>query len=251
MLDPAPFLDLLKSEFESREEVSQPLYKKLQRGIRKAVEEGLINEKDALPSERDLAANLGVSRITVRRAVTGLAESGLLTQKRGAGTFVSPRVEQLLSRLTGFTEDMAKRGMKSDITWLDRSVGTASPHEAEMLNLQTGAKVSRLYRIRSAEGVAMCLEYACLPNNLLPDPNKVDRSLYDYLGKHAGRPVRAKQKIRAELFDMEHAHLLGVQTGSACLYIERQSFLADGTAAEFVRSHYRGDSYDFLAELHL
>jgi GntR family transcriptional regulator, N-acetylglucosamine utilization regulator len=251
MLDPGPLLDLLKTEIIGQEEVNQPLYKKLKRGIHKAVDDGLIDVDESLPSERDLASSLGLSRITVRRAVTELAESGLLIQRQGAGTFVNNRVEQPLTRLTGFTEDMTARGMQTDITWLDRSVGIASPHEAQMLNLEIGAKVSRLYRIRSAEGVAMCLEYACLPNDLLPDPGQIGQSLYEYLEQHAGRPVQARQKIRAELFDMEHAHLLGVQPGSACLYIERQSFLADGTPVEFVRSHYRGDSYDFIAELQL
>lgn len=252
MLDPVPFLNLLKSEISGQEEISQPLYKRLRRGIQKAVDEGLVSSDEALPSERDLASSLGLSRITVRKAISGLAEGGLLTQKRGAGTFVNgDRVEQPLTRLTGFTEDMMARGLTTEIAWLDRSIGTASPHEAEMLGLDTGENVSRLYRMRSAEGIPMCLEYACLPVEYLPDPNLVDGSLYEYLEQTLGRPVQAKQKIRAELFDMQHAHLLGVQPGSACLYIERLSFLADGTAVEFVRSHYRGDSYDFVAELQL
>lgn len=251
MLNPAPLLDLLKSEIASHSETSISLYKKLQRGIQKAIAEGIINADEALPSERDLASSLGVSRITVRKAITGLAESGILTQKRGAGTFITKRMMQPLSNLTGFTEDMAARGMQTDIVWLDRSVGTASPHEAQMLKLEPGAQISRLYRVRTAEETPLCLEYACLPNVFVPKPLDVTQSLYKYLERHGKKPVRATQKIRAELFSIEHAHLLGVQPGSACLYIERQSFLSDGTPVEFVCSHYRGDSYDFIAELNL
>ncbi len=251
MLNPVPLLDLLKSEIAESDEVSTPLYKKLQRGIHKAIDENVINADEALPSERDLASYLGVSRITIRRAITGLAEDDILTQKRGAGTFINSRMVQPLSNLTGFTEDMAARGMETDIQWLDRSVGTASPHEAKVLKLISGTKVSRLYRVRTAEGTPMCLEYACLPSHFVPVPKDITQSLYGYLDKAGNKPVRASQIIRAELFSIEHAHLLGVEPGSACLYIERQSFLADGTPVEFVRSHYRGDSYDFIAELNL
>ncbi len=251
MLNPTPLLDLLKAEVASIDEINLPIYQKLQRGIIRAVNSGLISTDESLPSERSLASSLGVSRITIRRAITGLAESGILSQRRGAGTFVSKRMEQPLSQLTGFSEDMIRRGMTTTTTWLERSIGPASPHEIQMLNLQPGADVSRLYRVRNADETPLCLEHACLPVAFLPDPTEVTQSLYDFLAQSGKRPVRAIQKIRAELFSIEQAHLLGVPLGSACLYIERQSFLADGTPVEFVCSHYRGDSYDFIAELNL
>ncbi len=228
-----------------------PLYKQLIKGIRRAMDEGTLGIDDALPSERDLATSLGVSRITVRRAVRGLVEEGLLNQRQGAGTFVSSRVEQPLSELTGYTEDMAARGMAPGVEWLQRSIGTATPDEALVLELSPGAQVARLYRLRTADGRPMCLEYATLPVTYLPDPEKVENSLYSYLDTMGIRPVRALQTLRAELFGIEQARLLSVQPGSACLYIERRSFLADGSAIEFVCSHYRGDSYDFVAELQL
>jgi GntR family transcriptional regulator len=86
---------------------------------------------------------------------------------------------------------------------------------------------------------------------VLPDPCTVTASLYTELERLGKRPVRALQRLRAQLFDVEQARLLDVQPGTPCLYIERRSFMADGEAVEFVRSHYRGDSYDFVAELRL
>ena len=245
------FVDAVRQAVEFDGAQGLPLYRRLQRGIRHAIDTGAIGQEDALPSERDLATMLGVSRITVRRAVQELADEGLLSQRQGAGTFVTPRVEQPLSQLTGYTEDMTARGMTPTVQWLNRSVTTASPDEALALNLSPGSKVSRLYRLRFADNRPMCLEHATLPHKYLPDPQAVDQSLYAALDENGCRPVRALQRLRAELFSPEHATLLGVQPGSACLYIERRSFLADGASVELVRSHYRSDSYDFVAELQL
>jgi GntR family transcriptional regulator len=242
---------LLRQEIGGDDENPTPLYKRLLTGLRRAVETETIGADQSLPSERDLASSLGVSRITVRRALRELVEEGLLTQKQGAGTFVNSRVEQPLTQLTGFTKDMAARGMNSHTEWLDRSIGNATPDEALALDLPPGAPISRLYRIRYADGKAMCLEFAVLPRDILPDPLVVEESLYNELDKSGNRPTHATQRLRAELIEIEHARLLGVVTGSACLYIERRTSLPDGRVVEFVRSHYRGDSFDFIAELKL
>ena len=97
----------------------------------------------------------------------------------------------------------------------------------------------------------MCIEQATLPREVLPDPTIVEDSLYVELEKSGQRPVRALQRLRAQLLQFEQARLLHVEPGTPCLYIERRSFLGDGRPVEFVRSHYRGDAYDFVAELRL
>lgn len=243
------FIETVRQAVEVDFGKGTPLYRRLQRGMRHAIEAGAISQDDALPAERDLAQQLGVSRITIRRAVQELAGEGLLSQRQGAGTFVTPRVEQPLSQLTGYTEEMTARGMRPSVHWLKRTVATASPDEALALNLSPGSKVSRLYRLRLADDRPMCLEHATLPHRFMPDPQAMDQSLYAALDENGCRPVRALQRLRAELFSTEQADLMRVPEGSACLHIERRSFLAEGTSIEFVRSWYRGDSYDFVAEL--
>lgn len=247
--DTATLMELLRRGSRLDSDNPTPLYQRLQQGIRLAVRDGAVAEEQALPSERELATGLGISRVTVRKAIAGLVAENLLVQRQGAGTFVSPRVEQPLSQLTGFTEDMHARGRTPGLEWLDRSSGTATPQEANALALAAGAPVSRFYRIRTADDKPMCLEHATVPAAVLPDPQAVANSLYAALERAGLRPVRATQRLRAALFSIEQAHLLGVPPGSACLYIERRSYLADGRPIEFVRSHYRGDSYDFVAEL--
>ncbi len=241
------FIDVVRAAISG--ESATPLYRRLERGIRNAVDDGCLGTDDALPSERDLANTLGVSRITVRRAVRALVDDGLLTQQQGAGTFVSSQLVQPLSALTSFTEDMSARGMVPGAQWLDRSISAATPDEVAALDLHQGAQVTRLYRLRTANERPLCVEHTALPSAYLPDPDSVDVSLYELLSERGFRPVRARQTLRAELLNIEQARLLTVPTGSPCLHIERLSFLADGTPIEFVSSYYRGDSYSFAVEL--
>ncbi len=244
-------LEALKAGLSSAADNPTPLYQKLQRQLRRLIDDGLLPASEAIPPERELASGLGLSRITVRKAVRGLVEEGLLTQRQGAGTFVVPRVEQPLSRLTGFSEDMRSRGLRPTVEWLDRSTGQASPEEAVALNLSPGAEVSRLYRLRCADGRPLALERATIPRAFLANPGAVKSSLYEVLAAAGHRPVRALQYLRAELLDEEYARLLGVPAGSAALAIKRYGFLSDGRPVEYTRSHYRGDSYDFVAEMQL
>ena len=255
----ARLIDHVRSEAGLERKSATPLYLRVQRGIEQAIEAGMVEVNDALPAERELATALGVSRVTVRNAVRALVEKGLLVQRHGAGTFVASRVEQPLKQVTGFTEDMKERGMVADVQWLDRSTGLPTPDECDHLQIAPDQPVSRLYRLRLADGKPMCLEHAVLPQTVLPDPLAVENSLYTWLEEHHRRPCRAVQKLSARLLDVSHAHLLGVPTGSPCLYIERQSFVSpedksdsgDDQVIEFVRSYYRGDSYEFVAELNL
>ena len=87
-----------------------PLYQQLQRGLRDALDKRVLGPDDALPPERDLAEELAVSRITVRKAIDALVDEGLLIRRQGAGTFVCARVEKNFAKLTSFSEDMRARG---------------------------------------------------------------------------------------------------------------------------------------------
>ncbi|BCA60848.1 GntR family transcriptional regulator [Sphingomonas sp. HMP9] len=226
-----------------------PLYLQLQELIRNAIGEKLLVQGNAIPAERDLAIEYDVSRITVRKAIGGLVEEGLLTRRRGAGTFVAGRVEKSFSKLSSFSEDMAARGRTSSSSWISRSAGQVNPEEAMALGLSPGAAVFRFNRIRYADEEAMALEFSTIAGYCLPSVEVVDDSLYTALENAGSRPVRALQRLRAVPFGGEHARMLGVDAGHAGLLIERRGFLRDGRAAEFTRSYYRGDAYDFVAEL--
>ena len=231
-----------------------PLYLLLKRSIEDAVRRGVIGPGDALPSERDIASQADISRVTVRKAVQDLVRSGVLVQRHGSGTFVAPRlerVEQSLSRLTSFTEDMARRGMRVRSQWLDRGVYPPSPDEMMVLGLSSKESVARVSRLRIADDMPLAIERAALSAQMLPDPAAVGSSLYAALALHGCRPVRAVQRISAASLGEADARLLDVPTGSASLNIERISYLSSGKVIEFTRSIYRGDAYDFVAELRI
>ena len=226
-----------------------PLYRQLQRLLRGAIQEQVLGPDDALPAERDMADELGVSRITVRKALDGLVAEGLLTRRQGAGTFVAARVEKSFSKLSSFTEDMISRGRTPHSTWLSRSAGQVTPEESLTLSLSPGAAVYRFNRIRYADGAPMALEYSTVPAFALTGPEAVEASLYEALEATGHRPARALQRLRAVLFSEEQAELLAVRPGDPGLLIERRGFLRDGRVVEVTRSYYRGDAYDFVAEL--
>jgi len=231
-----------------------PLYLQLKRWIEEAVQTGAVKPGDALPSERDLAVKADVSRVTVRKAVQHLVRDGVLIQRHGSGTFVAPhnrRVEQSLSQLTSFTEDMARRGMSVRAVWLDRGLYAPSPEETITLGLSAGERVARISRLRLSGETPLAIERAALAQSILPDPEAIESSLYAHLDRRGNRPVRAIQRIRAENLGEADAKLLEVEAGAAGLNIERISYLASGRVIEFTRSIYRGDTYDFVAELRL
>ena len=228
----------------------QPLaYLRLRRAIRTVVEHRDIEPGQALPSERDLSQALGLSRVTVRKAIAGLVEEGLLTQRHGAGTFVAERIVKPMSRLTSFTEDLRARGLNPRSEFFERGIGEVTPEEAMAMNLSPGAAVVRLHRVRYAGDEPLAIERSAVPLALLPDPGLVEDSLYEALDQLGNRPTRALQRLRAVILGPAQLRLLRLPTGSAGLNIERRSFLDDGRIVEFTNSWYRGDIYDFVAEL--
>ena len=228
---------------------TQPLYQQLQRALREAIESRLLAPDDALPAERQIASELAVSRITVRKAIDGLVEEGLLVRRQGSGNFVASRIEKNFAKLTSFSEDMRARGRTPRSEWLKRLQGSVTPEEALALRLSPGAPVFRFHRLRFADDVPMCLEYATVSAACLPKLEAVHSSLYEALEKAGNRPVRALQRLRALLLNGEQAKLLHAREGDAGLLVERIGYLRNGDAVEYCQSYFRGDTYDFVAEL--
>ncbi|MEL6465605.1 MAG: GntR family transcriptional regulator [Pseudomonadota bacterium] len=231
-----------------------PRYVQLRHRLEAGIETGVLPPNSSLPPEREIAEITALSRVTVRKAIQELVREGLIEQRQGSGSFIREpmnRIEQSLSHLTSFTEDMAQRGKDTTSRWLERGLFVPTTAEMVALDLPEGAEVARIYRLREAGGHPMALERAALPLDILPNPLAVTTSLYEVLEKSGRRPIRAIQKISAINLEAREAELLSVAEGAAGLSIERTSYLASGRVAELTRSLYRGDAYDFVAELRL
>jgi GntR family transcriptional regulator len=227
-------------------------YQQLQRHISAAILSGDLAPDDQLPPERELAEIAQISRVTVRKAVTLLVADGLVEQRRGAGSFVrsaAPKLEQSLSSLVSFTENMLVRGKTSTSTVLSRGLFAPSPQEILALGLSSQDSVSRINRLRRTNDVPMAIELSSLPKDILPDPNDVETSLYAVLRKNGCAPTRAVQRVTAINLEQHDAELLKLPEGSAVLKIERTGYLATGRPIEFTSGLYRSDIYDFVSEL--
>lgn len=227
----------------------QPLYLQVKQAFRHAIESSHYQANEAIPPERQIAEELNVSRITVRKAIDGLIKEGMLFSRQGSGTYVRSRIEKNFAKISSFSEDMRSRGRVPSSSWIARTQGLVSPDEALALNLSPGTPVYRFHRLRYADGVPLLIEYATIVAEYLPSLDVVDNSLYEALSTHGNRPVRALQRLRALLLDEKKAQLLKLNAGEAALLVERIGFLRDGRAVEFCQSYFRGDTYDFIAEL--
>lgn len=237
-----------------RSETSGPRYVQLRRRIEEGIASGILASDAPLPPEREIASLTELSRVTVRKAIQDLVAKGAVVQRQGSGSFVTGevhKVEQSLSQLTSFSQDMERRGFSASSTWLERGIFLASPEEVAVLALAADASVARIARLRKADGQPMAIERASLPLDILANPTQVTSSLYQVLDQGGNRPVRAQQKISAINLGGHDAALLGVAAGAAGLRIERVSYHSCGRVIEFTRSLYRGDAYDFIAELRL
>lgn len=226
-----------------------PLYIQVADKLANGIVDGAWRANEALPSERILADTLAISRVTVRKAIEMLCERGMLVRRRGSGTYITPKLEQPIARLTGFSEELKLRGFAAGSHWIERETGLATPLESQSLGLAPGNTVARLKRLRSADGVVMAIETSTIPAAYMPDPYGVTDSLYNYLEGHGAMPTFARQHIRAVIATPEQARLAGIEPGAAMLHIARVSYLESGAAVELTHSYCRSDYYEYVAEV--
>jgi GntR family transcriptional regulator len=242
-------MSALKFEFAADAGAASPLYLQLAQKLSQAIRDGLYLADEALPSERVLSETLGLSRVTARKAIDRLVEQGLIIRRQGSGNYIAPRLEQPLSRLSSFSEELQLRGFKPSSRWVSRCLTSAAPDEQLSLGLAMGARVARLERLRLADAVVMAYEVSLLPEAVLPDPMALGSSLYQHLDASGMTPVRALQHIRAINADGKLAKLLEIPLGQAVLFITRVGYLEAGQAVELTHSYCRSDYYDFVAEM--
>lgn len=209
---------------------------------------------DLLPTEKDLQEQFDVSRATVRQALDMLVNEGLIYRQRGRGTFVAePVIEQGLSRIISFTEDMRQRGLEPGTRLLEVSLNPATEDVAEQLDVSAGEELAYIKRLRLADDKPMSLENSYLVHRYCSgvlESYDGSQSLRALLEMEFGlRLVRARQTIRAVIATGELAKQLDIDLGAPLLYIRRITYDATKRPVELLKTYHRGDRYVLYNEL--
>lgn len=231
-----------------------PLYLQLQSRLRTMIRIGKLAGGVALPSERVLCQRLAMSRMTVRRAVEALVDEGLLERRHGSGTYVRPeRVRQAIDRVLGFADEMRLSGKEAGSRLVEFSRIPAPAQVARALRIAEGAAVSRIVRLREADGRPLALQAAFLPPRFEPftlEHLLANGSLYaTFAAVYGVSPSAAHQTVTARLPSAQEARLLQIEVRSPVLATERTTVDADNAVIEHVCSAYRGDAYQLELDL--
>jgi GntR family transcriptional regulator len=227
---------------------SIPLHTQIQSFLREKILSENLASDAPVPSERELAEELKVSRMTVRQALTVLREEGLIYQKRGKGTFVSSLKMDIHTRnLDGFSDEMKRRGMRPKSRLLKLARAAGSTEVVKKLQLEAGSEIFCLERLRLADEMPMSLETTYLPVKLFPKLDKYDfekQSLYQILEKKYGfKMYSAAEDLEAAVSDAATSALLEVKKNSPLLIVYRTVFVEGNLPIEYTKSVYRADRY--------
>jgi GntR family transcriptional regulator len=233
---------------------SIPLYYQLENILREKIISGEYGPGDPFPTEDQLVQSYKVSRITVRQALSALEKDGLITRKRGKGSFVTQSQTHLEPmRLTGMIEDIIAMGIKTKTRIINFGFVRPPKKVSESLKIDEDAKVLRIERIRSIKGEPISYTISYVPSDLGKKINIRDLTVHPLLNileyKCKVKIVRGSQIIEATVADSRVASFLEVMTGAPLLKIERVVFDAKNRPVEYISILYRSDRYHYSVDL--
>ncbi len=229
----------------------RPLYRQVRDVLVRRIAEGVWQAGQVLPSEPEIAADLGVSQGTVRKALDEMTAENLVVRRQGRGTYVAKHEDaRILFQFFKLVPDSGKRTFPdSRVLAVGRSV---DPDAARALGLRSRDAVFEIERVRSLHGKACVLELIHLPAKLFPrlDERELPNNLYELYAAQFGVVVgRASEKLRAVPAGAREAELLGVAVGTPLLRVDRTAFSIDGKLAEWRVSWCRTERVHYLSDL--
>lgn len=238
-------INLLQIDYSS----PQPIYMQLISQIKSAILQGEWLAGEAIPTERDLAKSLGISRGTVRKALQELITEGLIIQAQGSGTFIAPKLVPSLLTLQSFNEIAKTQDYQPQHHVLTNMTRVPTAIEAQVLGIALTRDICEIVRVQSINQVVVSLQKAVLS---LPDSyiNMADQtSLYQYLDAIGYTVAYATQSFRGAVADDYLASHLHVAIGTPLLFVIRKGFTQQNVAIEYTYSWYINDYCDFTIEL--
>jgi GntR family transcriptional regulator len=238
----------------SRFTVAIPLYIQIAEVLLDRIESGELEPDDRLPSERELSEQLGVNRMTLRRALRMLEGQGLLARRQGDGTYVAqPKIERQAAQLVPFTQGMERRGYSPGAKLITFEKLLAEAAVARKLEIPVSAPVYFVRRLRSLNQKPVMLERFTVPAHLFPGFDLFDlsnRSAYDVMDKEYGvAVVRAHQSLEPVVATEYEAELLGVEPGAPLMLERRLGLDENDRPVEYGKDLYRSDRFRFTTQL--
>ena len=230
----------------------RPLYRQARDALVKRIVDGEWPPGAALPSESELAADLGVSQGTVRKALDELEAEKFVVRRQGKGTFVARHDEaRILFQFFKLIPDSGKSEFpESQILGVETD--NADARAAAALDLRVGARIVRIERLRSLAGKVCIFERIALPRSLFPaiERRALPNNLYElYRSDFGVTMVRASEKLKAVAAGRREAKYLGLAPGAPLLSIDRTAIAADGKPAEWRLSLCRTDTLHYWSDL--
>jgi len=233
-----------------------PLYAQVKDAIRARFASGDLKPGDKLPGEVAWGEQLGISRLTVHRALRELVSEGLLIRQRGKGTFVAPPVRRsytVAGPLFGMTESLAKDGLSPQNRILVQEVIVAAGAIRSELGLPDGAHVVHLFSLRLIDGLPLATEDMYLPAERFPALVNLDmnnQSVYATLDKlYDAHPQEALDVVSAGSASQDEAKLLGINKGAPVMRMQRTSTDRRGLPVEFSQIVFHAERYQFVARM--
>ena len=230
----------------------RPLYRQVKDVLMRRIADGVWAAGNALPSEPDIAADLGVSHGTVRKALDELAAENLVVRRQGKGTFVARHDEErILFQFFKLIPDSGERRFP-DSRVLGVVAREADAVAARVLNLKKGARVIVIERVRTLAETVCIVERITLPRALFPGLEKRDlpNNLYELYRAEFGVTIaRATERLKAIAATRREAKHLGVAAGTPLLAIDRTALAIDGAPVEWRVSLCRTDTVHYLLDL--
>jgi GntR family transcriptional regulator len=240
----------------AREVKAKPLYQIVVESILNQVNTGQLEPNERLPSENELCQIYSVGRNTIRRAISELVNDGVLRTVPGVGTFVvDNRLDKTAEYLFGFSQEIQFLGKKVTSQVLEANLIPADAFLSRRLQIQLGAEVVFLNRVRLMDEEPTAIERSYLPHELCPGILKYDfsvNSLYETLSTvYDKRPDHAEQVIEANLATLEVSELLGLTPPAVVFVFRRETRMASGQVVEYVDSELRADRFRFYTNLRM
>jgi GntR family transcriptional regulator len=229
-----------------------PAYVRIAGDLRDKIETGELPPHVPVLSERELATEFEVSRMTARHALTILENEGYVYRRQHRGTFVSePRIPL---RIGSFSDEIVRSGRRpgAELLWAETQVPTARVSQA--LDLKEGSTVYALQRLRRADNEPIAIETTFIPAEIAPDFLRHDLggSLWELLrDEHGIRPSRATATLEVVALDDTASEQLDLRTASPAVLLIRRTYDHDGRCFEYARDLYRADRAEFQLEQQL